>query len=171
VANNLNDIGKVHPALLTRTAARWLEKASPERRALVEHALRTAVKRGHPEALRLLGYGRTPSVVIDEVAVTPRRVVIGGRVAIRFVVKSASRASQRLLIDLAVHFVKSSGRTAPKVFKLRRLVLPPDGRAELQTSVSLKVHTTRTPRPGVHAVDAIVNGIAHRIGAFQVRAQ
>jgi 3-methyladenine DNA glycosylase AlkC len=171
VANNLNDMGKVHPALLTRTAARWLEHASPERRALVEHALRTAVKRGHPDALRLLGYGRKPSVVIDEVAFAPRRVVIGGRVAIRFVVRSASRVSQDLLIDLAVHFVKSSGRTASKVFKLKRLVLPPDGRAELRTSVSLKVHTTRVPRPGVHAVDAIVNGIAHRIGSFQVRAQ
>jgi 3-methyladenine DNA glycosylase AlkC len=171
VANNLNDMGKVHPALLTRTAARWLEHASTERRALVEHALRTAVKRGHPEALRLLGYGRKPSVVIEEAVFTPRRVAIGGRVAIRFVVRSRSRVSQDLLIDLAVHFVKSNGRTAPKVFKLKRLVLPPSGRAEVGTSVSLKVHTTRVPRPGIHAVDALINGIAHRVGSFQVRAQ
>ena len=48
VANNLNDLGKVRPELLTRTCAAWLEDASPERRALVEHALRSAVKRGRP---------------------------------------------------------------------------------------------------------------------------
>jgi hypothetical protein len=37
--------------------------------------------------------------------------------------------------------------------------------------VSLAVHTTRVPRPGVHPVDVVVNGIAHRIGSFQVRGQ
>src|SRR5688572_30456785 len=45
VANNLNDLGKTHPHLLMRTAAAWLTDGSPERRSLVEHALRSAVKR------------------------------------------------------------------------------------------------------------------------------
>src|SRR5687768_6275088 len=77
VANNLNDLGKVHPALLARTCAAWLEGASAERRALVEHALRSAVKRGDPDALRLLGYGKRPAVVIEAVRFEPRRVAIG----------------------------------------------------------------------------------------------
>src|SRR5688572_5844556 len=51
VANNLNDLGKVRPDLLTRTCASWLESASAERRSLVEHALRSAVKRGSSDAL------------------------------------------------------------------------------------------------------------------------
>src|SRR5687767_6701580 len=38
VANNLNDLGKVHPELLIETCARWLKRATAERRALVEHA-------------------------------------------------------------------------------------------------------------------------------------
>ena len=42
VANNLNDLGKVRPDLLIRTAGAWIEDASPERRILVEHALRSA---------------------------------------------------------------------------------------------------------------------------------
>src|SRR5918992_1351101 len=52
VANSLNDLGKVRPDLLARTCGSWLTGASPERRALIEHALRSAVKRGDPEALR-----------------------------------------------------------------------------------------------------------------------
>ena len=48
VANNLNDIGKDHPALLVETARRWLVEASDERRWLVHHALRSAVKRAEP---------------------------------------------------------------------------------------------------------------------------
>lgn len=36
VANNLNDLGKVRPDLLIRTAAEWLKDGSPERRSLAE---------------------------------------------------------------------------------------------------------------------------------------
>jgi 3-methyladenine DNA glycosylase AlkC len=45
VANNLNDIGKDHPSRLVGIAAAWMDGATPERRALISHALRTAVKR------------------------------------------------------------------------------------------------------------------------------
>lgn len=170
VANSLNDLGKVHPELLIRTCAAWLEDASEQRRALVEHALRSAVKRGSHGALRLLGYGKAASVDIEDVRFEPRRVAIGGRVSIGFVVRSRSRSPQNLLVDLAVHFVKATGRTARKVFKLKRVRLPPRGHETFRVTVSLKVHTTRKPQPGLHDVDVIVNGKAHRLGSFRVTA-
>ena len=170
VANNLNDMGKVHPDLLTRTCAAWLEDASPERRSLVEHALRSAVKRGHADALALLGYGQRASVAVERPTFAPRRVPIGGRVVISFLLRSTSREPQSLLVDMAVHFVKANGESAPKVFKLKRVALPPRARMEFQTTVSLAVHTTRTPRPGNHAVDVMVNGQATRLGSFDVIA-
>ena len=123
VANNLNDLGKVRPDLLARTCAAWLENASAERRALVEHALRSAVKRGDAGALRLLGYGKKASASIEQVRISPKRVDIGGRVSIGFVVRSTSRAPQDLLVDIAVHFVKAGGKSSPKVFKLTRATL------------------------------------------------
>lgn len=171
VANNLNDLGKVHPALLIRTCAAWLERASAERRALVEHALRSAVKRGDPDALRLLGYGGRPSVVIDTVRLEPRRVTIGGRVSMTFTLRSTSRSPQHLLVDAAVHFVKAKGNGVPKVFKLKRIALPPRGTVEMSARISLAVHTTRRPRPGTHVVDVLVNGVAMRAGSFQVIAR
>jgi 3-methyladenine DNA glycosylase AlkC len=168
VANNLNDLGKVHPELLVETCAAWLKDASTERRALVEHALRSAIKRGEAGALALLGFGAHPSVAIEDVRFQPRRVAIGGQVAVSFTLRSTARAAQRLLIDLRVHFVKANGDGSPKVFKLERVELPARGRVELTTRVSLAVHTTRKPRPGKHAVDVLVNGQAIRVGAFDV---
>jgi hypothetical protein len=168
VANNLNDLGKVHPSLLMATCRSWLPRATTERHALVEHALRSAVKRGEPDALRLLGYGGAASVSIERARLTPRRVPIGGRVSIELLIRSRARAAQELLIDLAVHFVKANGRTAPKIFKLKRLTLPPRGEAALTTSVSLAVHTTRTPRPGKHSVEVVVNGRSMPCGSFYV---
>ena len=167
VANNLNDLGKLRPDLLARTAAAWLEGASPDRRALVEHALRSAVKRGDPDALRLLGYGRKAAVAVEGVRFAPRRVAVGGRVTLTFVLRSRSRAAQDLLVDVAVHFVKARG-TAAKVFKVARLTLPPRGTVALRAGFSLAVHTTRVPRPGIHAVDVVVNGRATRAGSFTV---
>jgi 3-methyladenine DNA glycosylase AlkC len=168
VANNLNDLGKVRPDLLIRVAAAWLEDASPARRELIEHALRSAVKRGNRDALRLLGYGQTPRVSLEAVAFTPKRVRIGGRVAMSFGLTSTSARVQQLLVDVAVHFVKARGVAAAKVFKLGRITLGPRERAELKTTFSLAVHTTRVPRPGRHVVDVLVNGRALRAGSFDV---
>lgn len=168
VANNLNDLGKFHPALMIDTCEAWLRDATPERRDLVEHALRSAVKRGEPDALRLLGFGGTAAVSVEDVRFAPTRVAIGGRVTIGFALRSRSRAPQDLLVDLAVHFVKARGRSTRKVFKLKRITLPARGRVDFSTSVSLAVHTTRKPQPGRHAVDVVVNGKAISAGEFLV---
>lgn len=168
VANNLNDLGKVHPGLMAKTCESWLEDASAERRALVEHALRSAIKRGDPEALRLLGYGRKPAVVVEQVKFAPRRAAIGSRVVITFTMRNTGRSKQDLLVDLGVHFVKSGGKTSRKVFKVKRVSLAPRESVELSTGVSLAVHTTRKPNPGKHAVEVIINGVATPGGAFDV---
>jgi hypothetical protein len=168
VANNLNDLGKSRPELLQRTCASWLEGATDERRALVEHALRSAVKRGDPAALRLLGYGAKAAVELDQVSFAPPRVKIGEKVDMRFVLRSRAGKPQDLLVDVAVHFVKARGQAAPKVFKVKRVVLPARGSIELGARFSLKVHTTRKPNPGVHRVDVLVNGEARPAGSFRV---
>lgn len=170
VANNLNDLGKVRPELLVRTCRAWLADETQERRALVEHALRSAVKRGETGALELLGYGSKASVRIEAVRFEPARVAIGGRVAMSVGLRSQSREPQDLLVDVAVHFVKGNGGAKPKVFKLKRVALPPRGRIDLHTSFSLAVHTTRVPRRGMHAVDILVNGRPFRAGSFEVVA-
>jgi 3-methyladenine DNA glycosylase AlkC len=167
VANNLNDLGKVHPELLTRTAGKWLADASPERRALVEHALRGAVKRGDNDALRLLGFGKKAAIAIENVRFDPSRVRIGGRVRMSFTLRSTSSRPQDLLIDVAVHFVQARG-TSAKVFKIKRVTLLPRASVDLQAGFSLAVHTTRVPRPGKHEVEVIVNGARHPVGSFVV---
>jgi len=169
VANNLNDLGKVHPALLARTASAWLQDATLERRALLEHALRSAVKRGEPDALRLLGYGEPPSVEVACLQLTPRAPRIGERVELRYRVKSRARRSQQLLVDLAVHFVKANGATAPKVFKGKRVALAAGAEVELQSRVSFAALTTRRHYPGRHRAELLINGVTYPLTEFRVR--
>lgn len=172
VANHLNDLSKSDPDRVAALARRWLRGASAERRALVEHSLRSSVKRGHAGSLEVLGFGGKPLVVVSKARFAPARVAIGGKVRIDFDIAAArgAAASQALVVDLVVHFVKARGTSSPKVFKIARLDLTTKEHAVLGKTVSLAVHTTRKPNPGRHAVDALVNGVRFELGAFDVKA-
>jgi 3-methyladenine DNA glycosylase AlkC len=168
VANNLNDIGKDNPAALVETCRRWLDGASAERRWLVRHALRSAVKRGDPDALALLGFGAEAVVAVRDLRIEPTVAPIGGSVTVAVELANESAETQPLLVDLRIHFVKANGKTSPKVFKLKELELEPGASARLGKTISLAQHSTRTHYPGRHRVELLVNGRASEAGAFDV---
>jgi 3-methyladenine DNA glycosylase AlkC len=168
VANNLNDIGKDHPEVLVDIARRWMSDATPEREALVRHALRSLVKQGHPGALRVLGAGRRPDLAVGRVVISPKRVRKGGAVMVAFELRATGARRQRLLVDLRVHFVKARGTTAPKVFKLKTVDLVPGATASFRKTVSLADLTTRQHHADRHVVEIVVNGRILPLGAFQL---
>ncbi len=168
VANNLNDIGKDHPALLAQITAAWMRNATEARRRLIRHALRSAIKRGEPEALRVLGAGHPARVLIRRASVTPPRAHMGQSVVVSLQVGNTRSKRQLVLVDFRIHFVKSNGTTAPKVFKLKKLVLAPGESVFLRKSVSLKALTTRKHYPGRHRVEVVLNGRPRRLGTFEL---
>jgi 3-methyladenine DNA glycosylase AlkC len=168
VANSLNDLSKVHPELCYAICGSWLRSAPARRRALVAHALRSAVKRGEAAALQLMGFGEAAAVEVEAARFEPRRVAIGGEVELVVELRSRGTTVQELLVDVAVHFVKAGGKTSPKVFKWARLRLPPGAHRSLRRRLSLAVYSTRVPRPGHHAVELRVNGVVYPLGGFEV---
>ncbi len=168
VANNLNDIGKDHPVLLTQVARRWLRDAGEQRRWIVSHALRSAVKRADAGALSALGFGGKAVVKLRGVSITPVSPRIGGHVTVAFELRNPGRKVQRLMVDLVVHFVKARG-TGAKTFKLKALPLPPGGVVKLSKKIGLQQLTTRRHYPGVHRVEALINGASLPLGKFRLR--
>ena len=81
---------------------------------------------------------------------------------------SKGKAVQELLIDYAVHFVKASGVSRPKVFKLRRITLSPSDRRGLSGKVSFGNLTSRRHYPGRHRIDVLINGVVHPLADFEV---
>lgn len=171
VANNLNDIAKDHPDVVIALARRWWADADANRRRLIRHGLRTLVKQGDPGALGVLGFGIDSPLIIEEVAVTPAMVEIGGRVTIELSLSNPSEEEAAALVDLRIHFVKANGSTGPKVFKGSELQLPPGGSGMVRKTVSVKQHSTRTHYPGIHVVEAIVNGVTRPVGSFGLVAR
>jgi 3-methyladenine DNA glycosylase AlkC len=168
VANNLNDIGKDHPEILVATCRRWMKDADKERRWLIRHALRSAVKSGDRAALSVLGFGGAGDASIGDVTIDPPRPHIGEAVRISLAVVNEGARRAAFNVDLRVHFVKAGGGTGPKVFKMRELELDPGQSANLSKQISLRQHTTRKHYPGAHTVEVIVNGVTTPAGSFEV---
>lgn len=171
VANNLNDIGKDHPELLVATSRRWLQDAGEERRWLVRHALRSAVKRGEAGALQVLGFGKQAKVSVAKIAIRPERACKGDDVTIIFEISNAEAQTQKVLVDFRIHYVKASGNTSPKVFKLKAITLAPNETMQMQKKVSLAEMTTRKHYPGQHAVELLLNGSVMPLGSFELLAR
>lgn len=156
VANNLNDISKDHPDLVIETCQRWLAKDVPARQWIVRHGTRTLVKAGHPAVFPLLGYSRNPRLKLSAVHLTPSQIQLGE--AINISIEVTAEHEQRIVIDYAIHFVKASGQTAPKVFKWKNLHLKAGETIVLSKKHPIKAISTRKYYPGKQYLEILVNG-------------
>lgn len=162
VANHLNDISKHHPALVIETIGTWI-KTSPDEHVkkilwIRAQGLRTLIKKGNKDALKLMGVKGAPKVEVREIKLNKKKFKLGDRLEFTVTLSSTSKTPQRLVIDYLIDFQKANGKTAIKVFKLKVLEL--SGRQELaiKKSHSLKKITTMTYYKGLHRLMIQVNG-------------
>ena len=157
VANHLNDITKSHPDWVLDRLATWpLDNGHTA--WIAKHALRSMIKRGEPRALALIGAGGKPKIRVDAMTITPAKIRLGERITLDARIVSTSGDRQRLVVDYAVHYVKKSGATGRKVFKLKEIDLAPLGACELSISQVVRDFTTRKHHAGHHRVELLVNG-------------
>lgn len=167
VANNLNDITKDHVDWVFAHVADW--DLTDERSAwIVKHALRSRIKQGDARALKLIGASEGALAVVERLAIEPSRVAIGGEVEIAFELRSTAEATQRLVVDYAVHYVKKNGRASPKVFKLKTVELEAGASTPIRIRRALRNFTTRTHYAGTHAIEVMVNGQRLAGGTFEL---
>ncbi len=158
VANNLNDISKDHPEVVIETCRRWQADNVTARQWIVRHATRTLVKAGHPSVFSLLGFTQRPKLNIANPELSTTHLLLGDKLGISTRVTSTSEKKQYVVIDYAVHYMKSNGQTAPKVFKWKNLRLKPGQTVILEKSQPFKKITTRRHYAGEHKIEILVNG-------------
>jgi len=163
VANHLNDIAKDHPALVLKTLKRWQKSAATPTEEkhigwITRHALRSLIKAGDPGALALIGVQHGAAVTLDRFKLAARRLKVGDSLVFDFTLTSVAKETQKIVVDYILHFVKSNGKTAPKVFKLKTCSLPAGAALPIGRKHPLKRITTREYYPGRHALEIQVNG-------------
>lgn len=167
VANHLNDITKDHPDWVLQKITGW-DHNNTHSAWIIRQALRTLIKKGDARALAILGAGHKAEVSVKSFAVTPSALKLGGTVKISTHLVSTSEASQKLVVDYVVHYVKKAGGTSKKVFKWKEILLDAGADIELSISRAIRDFTTRVHYPGRHVVELIVNGEVLAEGVFEI---
>ena len=157
VANHLNDISKDHPELLLERMNVWKDGASSERMWLINHALRSLIKKGDPQALAILGYGE-PRLTLHDLKLSPERLCFGDELRFSFRLQGVGDEAQPLMIDYVMHFVKANGKRAPKVFKLKKAKLQAGGYLSLSKAHAIRPISTRRYYAGLQRLEIQVNG-------------
>ncbi|PVE09009.1 DNA alkylation repair protein [Streptomyces scopuliridis] len=170
VANHLNDISRLDPALAVSTARDWSERAAAATTpAVVKHAMRTLVKQADAAALDLLGFA-PPSEDLTVTGPSLRSTKVTQDDALVFGVDLTNEGPRpvRLAVDYVIHYRKANGTTAPRVFKLTTRTLAAGERLALERRHSFRPITTRRHYPGEHALEIQVNGRRSGRAAFVV---
>jgi 3-methyladenine DNA glycosylase AlkC len=169
VANHLNDISKDHPAWTLATLRRW-DLTHPHTAWIAKRATRTLIKAGHAETFRLFGISAKPAVRATPLRVEAAQLRLGGTLEFSSTLTSTAPRAQRLVVDYAIHYVKKSGGTSAKVFKLAELTLAPGTRAVVAKRQRIRDFTTRRHYPGKHRIDLLVNGQPLTSGSFLLKS-
>ena len=162
VANHINDISKHHPELVILTIGRWVRTSPPEHVDKIQwikrHGLRTLIKKGNPDALKLMGVTGKAKIKAGRIKLNQKQFLLNDRLEFEIELQSTAKQSQRLIVDYLIDFQKANGKKGSKVFKLKMI--------EINTGESIlirKVHhlrkiSTMTYYKGPHQVMIQVNG-------------
>ena len=170
VSNHLNDIAKTHPDLVVKTLKKWhaARKQTPkELDWMTRNALRTLIKQGHVGAMDLLGFKADAPVSLMRFDLKNDRIKGGD--TLEFEVELKASADSPVILDYVIHFQKSGGKVAPKVFKLKQAVLKAGKAQVFAKKHVLKANaTTFKLYPGAHRMSLQVNGKSLGDAAFDL---
>ena len=156
VANNLNDISKDHPELVLDICERW-QGNSKNTDWIIKQACRTLLKHGNKRAMLLFGFANPGQMQIENLQFTDLSPKIGDEISFSFNLNLSTKKKQKVRLEYIVHFVKSNGKTSPKVFQMKEVVIPP-GVHPVQKKHSFANMSTRKHFAGKHTFQIVVNG-------------
>ncbi|SFA72367.1 3-methyladenine DNA glycosylase AlkC [Poseidonocella pacifica] len=167
VANHLNDLSKTLPEEVLAHLAQWRGAGLQEGRELdwmTRHALRTAVRRGEPDALAMLGYRADAEV--DVMLHLPTSARIGE--ALLLALDLTSPEDLPVLVDYRISFHRPNGRAGEKVFKMKEARLRAGEVLRMEKRHRLKGDaTTFRLHPGPHRITIQVNGTDRAAGVVE----
>jgi 3-methyladenine DNA glycosylase AlkC len=166
-ANHLNDLSRVDPNVVLRTAERWASEPDSYTTWVLRRGLRTLVKEGRPEALALLGFSGD-GLVVTEPFLSASDVAMGGTVEFSSRISNTGTAPATVAVDYSIGFLRANGSVSPKTFKLATRQIAPGETVTVTKTHSFRPITTRVYYPGAHFVTVQANGVVSARAEFRV---
>jgi 3-methyladenine DNA glycosylase AlkC len=166
VANNLNDIVKDNPEIVLEIAQRW-KGISKETDGIIKHGCRTLLKQGHPKILSHYGLEST-NIELSNFEIKTPKVKIGDYLQFQFYLNNKNSEAKTIRLEYAIHYKKSKGHLAKKVFKISEKIYQPNQLTKVERNQSFKLITTRVFHTGMHQLSVIINGTESEALEFEL---
>lgn len=166
VANSLNDISKDHPYLVLELCKSWQGK-SENTDWIIKQGCRTLLKQGNKRAMLLFGFANPGKINIENLKLSNEAPKIGNEISFSFELNVETPVKQKVRMEYIVHYVKSSGKTSPKVFQISETVLK-TGTHHIKKKHSFANMSTRKHYPGEHKIEIVVNGEVKKEGKIEL---
>ena len=167
VANNLNDISKTHPALVSQIASDWYGH-NEYTDWIVKHGCRTLLKKGNTDILGIFGFAEAHHVNVDSFTLGSSTVSIGQDMTFSFKIKAEKETLARL--EYSIDYMKSNGKRNRKIFHISEILLKAGQEKSYTKTHSFADLSSRKHYPGIHSVTLIVNGVERSTLDFEVLA-
>lgn len=167
VANNINDIAKDHPDTVLKLIREW-KGFSAQTDTLLKHGSRTLFKKGHPEVLKLFGWGNNKDIQLLSFALPKMSVKIGQSLPFSVQLRNKSGKSHAARIEYAIYYRLKKGDFGKKVFKVSETTIAPGNTLLIERQHSFRPITTRVYYPGIHEMSIIVNGVEMERKSFKL---
>jgi 3-methyladenine DNA glycosylase AlkC len=167
VANNLNDISKNQPELVIQLCKKWNKDAPKTRQWLIKHALRTLLKKGNLDAMKIFGFGNIEGIKINQLSINKTLIKIGESTYFNLnLTNLTKRAKYRL--EFTIMYFKKNGKHNPKVFQLKETQIDINESIDIKKKVTFTDFSTRKHYKGPHFLILKVNGIEMQKIGFEL---
>nr|HPI41509.1 hypothetical protein [Pseudobdellovibrionaceae bacterium] len=151
VANHMNDLSKNNGDWLVQNLKNW---PNPW---VVKHATRTLIKKGHSGALQLSGVSSVQPQII-KITLNIKKIKLGDSLKGSLILKNPTKKNMTVVVDVCLDLLKSNGKYSKKVFKGKRILLPPNSQLQTVLNTPLKKVTTRVYYKGHQYWSLMING-------------
>lgn len=167
VANLLNDISKNHPELVLSICKSWYGKTK-NTDWIVKQALRTLLKKGNKEALTIFGTANADKIEVEALQLSKNKLKIGEEFSFSFEINNTDKTHLILRLEYIIHFMKSNGKTSPKIFKITESTFSSETKKQLIRKHKFANLTTRKHYAGKHQLAIVVNGDVKQTITFEL---
>lgn len=155
VANNLNDISKTHPDLITKIARDWYGK-NEHTDWIVKHGCRTLLKKGDKNVLGIFGLADADCVDVDDFTLGASSISMGE--GIKFLFSISATDTTKIRLEYEIDYVRPNGKHSRKIFQISEILLKANQKKTYTKTHPFRDLSSRKHYPGTHSVKLIVNG-------------
>lgn len=167
VANNINDISKDHPTLITSIIKKW-KGTSDHTDWIIKHGARTLLKKGNPEVLHMFGTSQATPYTLEAFKLNTSELSLDTSLSFSFILVNKGNTIAKFRVEYNIWYIKANGQYSKKIFKLAEKALAPSQQQKFEKTHRFQDLTTRKHYPGTHKVSIVINGQESKALSFEL---